>query len=260
MAKAITPFPPDEVPRPAAGLAWDYPSGFRIEAHAHRKAQLVYASSGVMTVRTEHGTWVVPPQRAVWVPGGVEHEILMSGRVEMRTIYLLDGAAPGLPEHCSVVSVSPLLRELLLRVVELPQPYPEHGPEARLVDVLLDELRTTPVAPLHLPRPADPRLLRVVDGLEADPADARDLGGWARSAGASPRTLARLFQRETGMSFGTWRQQLRLQRSLERLASGESVTSVALSLGYDSPSAFIAMFRRSTGETPGRYFDDGARG
>ena len=244
----------DQIPRPVVGVAADFAHGSVLPSHRHRRGQLVHAASGVMTVTTRDGTWVVPPQRAVWVPPGVHHRIRMSGRVEMRTLYLADAALRGLPEQCRVVAVSPLLRELLLRVVAMPQPFPLGGAEERLVAVLLDEMRTTETAPLHLPLPADPRVCRVADALLAAPEDDRGLAAWARTAAASPRTLERLFQRETGMSFGSWRRQLRLLRALERLAAGDGVTDVALALGYESPSAFIAMFRRNLGTTPGSYF------
>jgi AraC-like DNA-binding protein len=248
---------PDDVPRPVSGLSHDYPSGWKIPRHHHRKGQLVYASSGVMTVTTGDGTWVVPPQRAVWVPGSTDHEIAMSSVVRMRTLYLAREAGTRLPTRCCVVFVRALLRELILRAVAFEPLYPETGPEERLVNVLLDEIESTPIAPLHLPLPVEARLRVVVDGLRANPADARSLGAWAALAGASARTLARLFERETGMTFGSWRQQLRLLRSLELLAGGQSVTSVALSLGYESPSAFVSMFRRNLGRTPGRYFESG---
>lgn len=254
MATPLLSIPVDEIPRPVVGVASDFEDGFVIPPHRHRRGQLVHASAGVMTVTTREGTWVVPPQRAVWVPGGVEHRIRMSGRVEMRTLYLSDRAAEGLPAGCRVVAVPPLLRELLLRVVAMPQPFPLGGAEERIAGVLLDEIRAMEVAPLHLPLPTDPRLRRVADLLIASPEDDRGLAAWARIAAASPRTLERLFQRETGMSFGAWRRQLRLLRALERLASGESVTEVGLALGYESTSAFIAMFRRNLGRTPGSYF------
>ncbi len=254
MANLSPPLAIDEIPRPVVGMAADFDHGFVIPSHCHRRGQLVHASSGVMTVTTADGTWVVPPQRAVWVPGEVEHQIRMSGRVEMRTLYLSGKAVTGLPSGCCVVAVSPLLRQLLLRVVAMPQPVPLGGAEERLVDVLLDEIQTTPIAPLHLPSPADPRIRRVADALLESPEDGRGLADWAKTAGASPRTLERLFHRETGMSFGAWRRQLRLLGALERLAAGEPVTTVALALGYDSTSAFIAMFRRNLGRTPGSYF------
>jgi AraC-like DNA-binding protein/mannose-6-phosphate isomerase-like protein (cupin superfamily) len=249
---------PDAVPRPITGLSWDYASGYEIPRHRHAKSQVVYARAGVMTVSTAEGTWVVPPQRAVWVPARTEHEIRMSGNVEMRTLYLDALAARELPIHCCVLNVGTLLRELILSGVDLPQLYALGGPEERLVLVLLDEIRAMQVAPLHLPQPRDPRLLKIATALGRDPADGRDLEQWSRAVAASPRTLARLFRRETGLTFGRWRQQLRLLRALEWLAGGRSVTDIALSLGYDSTSAFVAMFRRNLGHTPGRYFSDQA--
>jgi len=250
---------PEELPRPVLGVAADWCHGERIPRHRHRRAQLVYAAEGVMTVTTADGSWVVPPLRAVWVPGGTDHAIRMAGRVRMRTLYVEPAVRADLPQRCCVIGVSPLLREGILRAVAWPRPYPLGGVEERLVAVLLDEIDPTPVAPLHLPLPADPRLRRVADALLARPDLELGAAGWARLAGASPRTLARLFQRETGMSFGAWRRQLRLLDALERLAAGESVTAVALSLGYAGPSAFIAMFRRQLGTTPGDYFADAAR-
>lgn len=245
---------PDEIARPAVGLAYDLESGSLVPSHRHSKHQLIYASAGVMRVTTAAGCWVVPPQRAVWVPGGTTHSIEMSGAVAMRTVYLDPAAASALPDTCCVVTVNPLLCELILRCVALVQPYPLGGAEERLIGVLIDEIAAIRVAPLHLPLPRDPRLAHITGALQQDPSDRRSLGEWAREAGASSRTLARLFHRETGLSFGHWRQQLRLLHALERLAGGESVTAVAFSLGYESPSAFIAMFRRSLGQTPGRYF------
>ena len=234
--------------------AADYPSGARVPPHRHAVAQLIYASEGVMTVTTAAGRWVVPPQRGVWVPPRVAHRIRMTGEVHMRTVYLEPGRVEDAPTGCCVVHISPLMRELILRAVSFDGSEPAEGPEERVVALLVDEIRAARVAPLHLPTPVDSRLLRVTGALRDDPGDARTLDDWSRSAGASARTLARLFLRETGMGFRAWRQQARLLRALERLADGEPVTRVALELGYESPSAFIAMFRRTLGETPGRYF------
>ncbi len=242
--------------RPVVGYAADFPSGHVIRRHRHAAGQLIFAASGVMTVTTAAGRWVVPPERAVWVPPQVPHAIRMTGVVRMRTLYLGAAARAGLPTACAVVQVRPLLRELVLAAVALRQPYAASGRAARLVAVLLDELEVARTAPLHLPLPRDPRLLVITDRLTADPSDKRPLGTWARTAGASTRTLARLFRRETGLGFAHWRQQARLLRALERLAAGEPVTTVALELGYDGPSAFIAMFRSRLGTTPGRYFVD----
>ena len=243
-----------EMARPLVGYAADFPAGHQIRRHRHAAAQLIYASRGVMTVTTAAGRWVVPPQRAVWVPPLVPHAIRMTGAVHMRTLYLDPGALADPPRACTVVHVSPLLRELILRAVGFAQPYPRDGREARLAAVLIDELATAHAAPLHLPMPRDRRALIVADHLVAHPGDTRALAAWSREAGASARTLARLFDRETGLGFARWRQQARLLRGLELLAAGEPVTAVALELGYEGPSAFIAMFRASLGATPGRYF------
>lgn len=235
--------------------AFDYPSGSIIGAHRHVYGQVVYAASGVMTVNTAEGTWVVPPQRAVWVPAGVEHEIEATGTVAMRTVYLKREVWPEAPTACQVVAVSPLLRELILRAIELQRGGAPDGISERLIAVLLDEIQAAEDAPLHLPRPSDPTLAAVTEALREDPGDNRTLADWSREVGASTRTLARLFQRETRMTFAGWRQQLRLIRALELLADGRSVTEVALAVGYETPSSFIAMFRRSLGTTPNRYFD-----
>src|SRR5262245_26387849 len=228
---------PVAMPRSLVALAVDWHDGHRIPWHRHRVAQLLYARRGVMTVTTADGAWVVPPLRAVWVPPGMAHTIHMTGSVEMRTVYLASSLCAALPAACRVVQVTPLLRELVLRAVDFPARYARAGAEARAAAVLVDEIRGAAVAPLHLALPSDPRALRVARALLAEPGDPRPLGAWAKPAGASARTLARLFRRETGASFRAWRQQLRLLRALERIASGDAVTRVALELGYASPSA-----------------------
>lgn len=236
-------------------LANDYPAGHVIAPHRHGRAQLIFASCGVMTVTTGPGAFVVPPQRAVWMPAGTEHRVESRGPWSMRTLLIRDSAAPGMPDRPRVVTVTPLLRELILALVAGPQDYPPEGPQARLAAVALDLIRTLPVAPLHLPMPSDTRLRRITAHLLADPAEPRGLEHWAGEAGASARTLARLFASETGMGFREWRQQARLLRALELMASGAPVTTVALDVGYDSPSAFIAMFRRALGVSPTKYFE-----
>lgn len=245
---------PEALPRPVVVFPTDYARGEVIAPHRHGWAQLIYASEGVMTVSAETGNWVVPPQRAVWVPAGMVHSIVIERAARMRSLYVLPDAAPGLPRDCCVVSVPPLLRALILRAATLPRLYDEDGADGRLMRVLLDEIRHLPSAPLHLPRPSDPRLARVTDALLRDPADDRPFSAWARIAGASPRTLARLFAAQTGLSFRAYRQRARLLRALVELARGAAVTTVAIDLGYDSPSAFIAAFKRTFGVTPSRYF------
>jgi AraC-like DNA-binding protein len=180
----------------------------------------------------------------------------MSGPVKMRTLYIGSPAAAGLPQGCRVVGVSALLRELILRAVELPVLYDEGGAAGRVAALIFDELRLLPTLPLHLPKPRDARLERLCQALRANPADQRTLEEWGAVVGASARTLARGFVKETGMSFAAWRAQVRLLAALARLAAGEKVTAVALDLGYDNVSAFIAAFRRVHGTTPGRWAHD----
>ncbi len=240
-------------PRDIVGFTADYEAGDSTGMHSHARAQLVHGEFGVMSVRTQRGAWLVPPGFAVWVPAAIEHQVNAISAIRMATLYVQPGAALPVPEDCVVVSVPTLARELILRAAAFPDSYPDDGPETRLIGVLRDELAGLKPAPLHLPLPADKRARAVSDWLIDTPADQRELEEWGNAVGASSRTLARLFVTETGLSFGRWRQKRRLLAALERLAAGAQVTTVALDLGYKSPSAFIAMFRRELGETPGRY-------
>lgn len=246
--------------RPVAVFPLDFAQGSSTGWHEHPIHQLVHAAAGVMRVRTRRGTWVVPPRRAVWVPAGLEHEVQMVSSVAMRTVYIVPGALPGAPPESCVVPVSPLLAELILEALRIPRPYPLGGAEERLFQVLLDRISFREVLPLELALPESPLLLRIARELQADPAGRRTLEEWASASGMSARTLARDFRRETRLSFGAWRAQLRLLRALELLASGSSVTDAALELGYEGTSAFISAFRRHMGTTPARYFDDAREG
>jgi AraC-like DNA-binding protein len=240
-------------------LSYDYPNGHGVPPHVHHQHQLVYAVQGVMTVSADRGSWIVPAHRGVWVPAHVEHAIRMSGSVSMRTLYLEPRIARGLPRECRVVDVPPLLREIILRAVAYGRLDRRVPAQRHLVDLLIDEIRTLPARAFHVPRPADPRARRLIEHVERDPAPRRALDRLARRTGASPRTLQRLFRSETGMTVGNWRRQLRLARSLEALAAGSSVTTAALDAGYRSVSAFVSVFHRTFGETPGRYFRAPAR-
>jgi AraC-like DNA-binding protein len=235
-------------------LAAEPSSGFKIHKHSHTWHQLIYASRGVMTVNTSTGSWVVPSQRAVWVPAFVDHEVEFSASVSMRTLYLRPGLSALLPQDCCVVGVSPLLRELILRAVEISMLNRTVASHKHLIDVILDQFRELPTIPLSLPMPADLRALRVAEFVRANPAAAKSLDQLARRIGASKRTIERLFQTETEMTFGKWRQQLRLLHALRLLAAGKFVTAAALEVGYDSTSAFISAFKGAMGITPGRYY------
>lgn len=240
-----------------ASVSHDFEDGAQIPEHFHPEHQLVYASTGVMTVNTRQGVWVVPPMRAVWIPARTPHWIRMSGRVSMRTLYFLPKVGRKLPGKCLVMNISPLLRELILHACGFKRLKGRAAGEKRLIEMILDQLEAVRSIPLQLPHPADTRAMRVVKELSPNPADERTLERLCKDCGASKRTVERIFLRETRMTFGKWRQQLRLLRSLELLASGEKVTAAALEAGYTSPSAFIAMFRSELGTTPRRYFANG---
>jgi AraC-like DNA-binding protein len=237
-------------------LAEDHPRGHLIAPHTHNRGQLIFARSGVMQVETAAGLWIVPPQRAVWVPPRIRHAIRCRGAVSLRTLYVGAAGNRGLPKRCTVVAVSPLLREV---VVELCEGKPGVRRRRALSALLLSELVELPAIAVHLPEPTDARLRRITTALKRQPADGRSLSAWAKTAGASPRTLTRLFIAETGMTFRQWRRQARLIAAIERLARRQPVTSVAFDLGYDSVSAFIEAFRKTFGVTPLRYFRQDGR-
>lgn len=249
-----------KLPSPVTTLTYDFEHGHEIPPHYHPEDQLVYASRGVMTVRTIEGTWVVPAQRAVWIPARTPHSIVMSGSVSMRTLYLRARLVRRLPRTCCVVNVSRLLQELLLHACQRPNLSRRTLEQRHLIDFVVDQLETVQTVPLQLPSPSDARAVRVANKLQREPGGACSLEQLCEQAGASKRTIERLFLIETGLTLGKWRQQLRLQRSLQLLASGEKVTHAALEAGYSTPSAFIAMFRDALGVTPARYFDHSRNG
>jgi AraC-like DNA-binding protein len=218
--------------------------------------QLVYATRGVMTVRTEQSAWVVPPHRAVWIPAGIDYHFDMGGAVAIRMLYVRprqrgDGA---LPRDCAVVNVTPLLRELILRAVQLGALDAQVPEQKRLIGVILDQLRVLIAVPLQLPLPRDPRGMRFAALANSAPG-SMPTEAMLRRCGASRRTMERLFRAETGMSLGQWQRRQSLLHGLRLLAGGETVAAVSAELGYSSASAFIAVFRRELGQTPKRYFE-----
>lgn len=235
-------------------LARDYPAGHVVPLHFHDRDQLVYASRGVMTVRTRDGTWVVPPHRAVWIPAEIPHTITMSGLVAMRTLYLKPRLAKGLPRDCCVINVSALLKELILHVCAVRSLKKTVKWQAHLAAVILHQLEAVQTIPLQLPHLSDPRLVRIAEILMSDPPDSRTLAQLCKETGAGKRSVERLFQHEIGMTFGKWRQQLRLMQGMRLLAEGAKVTHAALESGYSTPSAFTSMFRKALGITPSSYF------
>lgn len=251
---------PDLVPRPvvtfgATGIVTASLSRRETETdfHHHRKGQLMLALRGVLTCEVENGLWLVPPQSAIWIPSDVLHKVKAAGTIECYMAFIDPAVASNLPANCCALSTTPLLRELLIRSASLPALYPEGAMESHLVTLLLDELALVPIGNLHLPMPADSRLRRIGEMIMDDPSDRGTIQTWARRVGLSERTLARILTRETGMSFGRWRQQLQLMLAVKWLSTGSSVQQVADDLGYESAGSFVSMFRKALGTSPGRY-------
>jgi AraC-like DNA-binding protein len=231
-----------------------------IPARAPDWHKLIHGTRGVMTVHTEKCAWVAPPYRAVWIPAGIDFRLELSGSVAMRLLYLRPGRRRWGPfesrtRDCSVVNVTPLLRELICRVCRIGALNSRLARDRRLIGVIRDELNVLIAAPLQLPVPRDPRAVQFAAASQAALCDGVPLAKILRSAGASRRTMERLYRSETSLTLGQWLRRQKLLQALRRLAAGETVNAVALDLGYNSSSAFIAMFRRELGSTPTSYFE-----
>src|SRR5690349_2960496 len=240
----------DGVARVAVARGYSYSKGSRVDPHWHDHAQFLFAIAGTMTVRTPQRTWMVPPSSALWIPAHTVHDIEMHGRVEMRTLFINERLATGMSAECVVLEVTPLLRELIVRAATLPANYDEHDEDGLLMRLLLAEVRRLPPSALDLPLPSSPDLRQLCERLLANFATRANCGTDAENLNVSARTLYRRFLQETGISFAHWKQQARLLEAIRRLTLGASVTDIALDLGYESTSAFSAMFRRSLGVSP----------
>jgi AraC-like DNA-binding protein len=234
-----------------SGGAHLWPSGGASTMHAHPRGHLVHAARGVLSVHTERGTSIVPASRVGWTPAGFTHQHRAHSDADMRILFLPPALARLAPGHPAVLAVSGLAREVLL-ALSGPRDY-DRGARARLLRVLVDELRAAPEQPLHLPEPRDDRLRAIARRLDQDPSDSTSLAGLGQAAGASARTLSRLFRDELGMTFYQWRTQLRIYHALVLLADGHDTTRVAHACGWANPSGFIAAFTSIVGTTPGRY-------
>jgi AraC-like DNA-binding protein len=246
----LLPF--EHAPRPMVGYARDYGVDHVTGWHQHPRAQLLHAMSGTIRVETAAALYIVPPGTGLWVPAHTEHITRMPSGLAMRGLFLREDAARAGPDAVMVVAISPLLRELILAACEQPVMWDEDGPVRHVVALVLHEIAHAATRPISVPACRDARLRRVTEALLADPADPRGLDAFAEMAAASARTLARLFRRETGMSFQAWRRQLRLTEGLAALSEGEAPARVAVTVGYSSGPAFGAAFRSVFGTTPGR--------
>ena len=243
----------DDTPRPVVAIGTDYSHGHVLPLHTHRRAQLLYGATGVMQVSTHDGNWVVPPQRAVWIPAEVAHEVVMLG-VSTRSLYI-EPTAVDLGSRCQVISVSPLMRHLLMAAAEVPLAYDEAGRDGVLMELLLHELARSAHLPLHIPLPVEGRLLGLCQTFLRQPNIHQAPQHWADQLHISLRTFNRLFRQQTGLSFSQWRQQACVVLALARLAEGTPVTRIAVDFGYDSPAAFSTMFRRVLGQAPSVWMD-----
>ncbi|MBN9221997.1 MAG: helix-turn-helix transcriptional regulator [Mesorhizobium sp.] len=244
-------FDVDEIPAPAIAVRVDVTeTRAEVAAHWHRKGQLVFALGGGVTCRVPSCMWMVPPHCGVWIPGSMEHSNIATANARIFFVYIEPGAAE-LPDRCCTLSISPLLRELIIELSDSVQDDPAR--DELLTRILLNELPRMPVQQLHLPISSEPRLRRIADALAQDPADRSTLAEWAGRVALSESSLARLVVKETGLSFGRWRQQLHLIVAIRELASGASVQQVSGDLGYASVTAFITMFRKALGKPPAKY-------
>jgi AraC-like DNA-binding protein len=242
-----------DVDRPVIAYRADYPDAHTVPPHHHGRHQLLYGASGVVMVTTAEGAWVMPPQRGMWIPASVTHSVRMFGEVRTNSLYFRAGAVERMPDHCQVLGVSPFMRALLAEAVQLPREYALEGREGALMDLLRHEVGRLRRLPLSLPFPAHEGLARLCRGLLREPNVHETIDAWSEALGMNRRTFTRLFKRETGLSFMTWRQQACVVMALPRLASGETVTSIAMEFGYDNPAAFTAMFQRALGAPPKAY-------
>ena len=227
-------------------------------AHSHLRAQLLYASKGTIQVFTEHQVWIIPPMCALWIPPRIEHSVIALSQVKLNTALIEEYAAQRMGEHCFLIRVSPLLHELLIRFNELDQ-LKQNGLDisqglfSAIQMIIFDEIQRSHSLAIQIPWPKDKRLLRICETLLQFPHQLKDLNAWADEIGTSSRTLMRMFQRETGLSYRAWIQQMHIAQALSKIADGQSISQISESLGYTNASAFSAMFKRHLGKTPQQF-------
>jgi len=243
----------EHVDRPIVAIGNEYPPAFELDWHRHRRGQLLYASRGVVVVSTPYGAWVAPPERGVWIPGGVDHAVRMVGAVSTRSVLIEPHAHGFLGDTTKVIQVSTLLRSLLEEACDVPTDYAVAGRDGMVMALLLEEVARAPIVPLEVPFPKSPDMARKCQRFLEAPSPHDTIDMWSADLGMGRRAFTRIFRQQTGISFGAWRQQACLLVALPRLAAGEAVTSIALDLGYESPAAFTTMFKRLAGVAPSHY-------
>ncbi|MBK1837441.1 helix-turn-helix transcriptional regulator [Azospirillum sp. YIM B02556] len=247
----------DGVLRTLLATTHDYPDGGTLPLHRHRRGQLISGITGVLIMSTPQGRWVVPPDFGLWIPPGVMHEVRMIGAVTTHSLYLDPALSGEMPDRCQVVGLSPFIRSLIARAVDVPADYDADSHDGAVMALIRHEMRHLPAQPLTVPFPTNPALADRCRRFLRRPAVHETIEHWCADLGTSRRAFTRLFRGETGLSFLEWRQQACLAAALPRLVAGETVTSVALDLGYDNPAAFTAMFKRVLGSSPRAYLKGG---
>ncbi len=246
------------IPRQIAAMAKSFSHGDAIAAHTHSRDQFLYAAQGMMRLRTSEDAWIVPTDRAVYIPAGTQHSLVMRGQVEMRTLYIRPDINPDikpevdpkLPRELTVLEVTPLLHSLILALLEEPVLYDLNGRAGMITGLIIHEIMRARRSHHSIPMPRDRRLTRICEALLADPNRSERLDDWAQFVGASPRTISRLFVDELGLNFTVWRQRVRFHHAWEALLQGDPISRVAQASGYRSPSAFTAAFRKVLGVVP----------
>lgn len=233
-----------------SSLAYEYPAGCLVPPHAHLSDQLIYATRGVMEVMVKQSYWLIPPQFALWIPAGTRHRIRMPSAVSMRTLYLRPGTAAGMPRHCAVLQVARLLREVIVEIVRRQRLRTRVPLHEALKTVLVANLSSSNRIQTSLALPRDRRAAAVARATMDDFVARRRFTELCQNAGASARTIQRIFLREVGSSFETWRRQARLMKAIELLVAGCSVKETASRVGYQQTGAFVVMFRATFGKPP----------
>ncbi|MEG0861853.1 MAG: helix-turn-helix transcriptional regulator [Pseudomonas sp.] len=244
-------FDPDTFKSPVIGigaLLGNHDSGI----HQHQRGQLLFTQQGCTRISLAHQLCLLPPTRAAWIPSGVPHRAVMQQSVDYRSVYVCPILAEQLPAQVRVIEVSGLLRAVLEAMAMAPFDTDwDQGKYAHLLELCLSEINEAREQPTLLPLPRDKRLAPLLKNLEQLPPELQVL---QQQVGASGKTIGRIFLRETGMGYQQWRQQWRLMRAIELLATGRSIAYCAFELGFASDSVLIAFFKTMTGTTPRGYF------
>jgi len=245
-----------ELPRPIVSTSGEFKAMTQIIAHSHPWSQLSYSCRGVMHIETKAGLFVVPPEQALWLPPKMEHQHFCKGSTSNRSLYIDPAWSQLLGDKVRTLTVTPLLKSLILEVAKWPEDYQQTEQSDRFVKVLLDQLAIAPSNELYMPTVNDKRLLPIVEKLNDDPSDKSTIEQWAMKVGASSRTLNRLFNKNYGMGFSRWKQKLRILKSLEMLNSDTPLVEIAFALGYESTSSFLTAFKKQLGCSPKKYLSN----